>query len=124
MKLQKSVLACALFLLLGAVSLAAAPETADPAAKMPAAATVEIPFTAVVAALGEAATDCVAKPSTRSSLDPYVCGNCSQNPCKGAFVNDYCGFSGGKPKVCQDYLASTCGDESGQICRCSNAPIP
>lgn len=54
----------------------------------------------------------------------YTCGSCSQNPCKGAGVNSYCGYSGGQPKVCQDYLGDTCPADGGAVCRCSNAPIP
>lgn len=126
--MRKSVLICALCLFVGVAMASAAPApVAAPSA--PAIAQADNP----PAPEQIVADACDASPfaetvfaswkGAASGLDPSTCGSCSQNPCKLAGVGSVCGIQSGKPKYCQDYLASTCND-GGAICRCSNAPIP
>jgi hypothetical protein len=126
MKLHKSIFACVLFLLFGAALLGAAPaavETAAPAVEPAAAAAPEAAAPAAsFEALGPAA--CAVESLAASAGFDYVCGQCSQDPCKGAAVDSTCGFANGQWKRCQDYLGATCPADGGARCRCSSDPIP
>lgn len=126
MKQSKSLLACALFLLLGAASAFAAG---------PAEAPAELAASAVQAAAAAPAVS-AANPADCAAVSPfapnvvqtagelYLCGSCSQSPCAGAAVNSVCGFANGKWKRCQDYLGTTCAADGNARCRCSSDPIP
>ncbi len=125
MKVQQSVVACLLFLLLGA-GLAAAAPTAEPPAAEPAAAVELRPADLFGVSVLSAAGDCgKAVGVTAVAGDPWsVCGSCSQSPCAGASVWSVCGYAAGQFKYCQDWLGSLCPREDGARCRCSSDPIP
>lgn len=128
MKLQRSILACALFLLLGAVTLGATPvavERATAPAAEP-AALVAAPEAAAPAASFEAigSAECAVESLAASAGFDYVCGSCSQNPCSGYAVGSYCGFANGKFKYCKDWLGTTCPADGNAYCRCTSDPLP
>ncbi len=122
MKLSKSILAAALFLAFTGFAASAAP--------MPDAATPEIAAaeaqqpTDVFGASVLSGGDCGDAAAKRSvSGDPLLtCGQCSQNPCKGASVGDFCGQGpNGTIKLCQDWFIGTmCLEGDGVHCRCAS----
>lgn len=121
MKLSKMLLASALFLACTAGFAYAAPAPdAAPAETLP-AAEAAAPADVFGASLLSAG-DCGDKAAQRSvSGDPYLtCGQCSQNPCKGASVGDFCGLVGTQVKTCVDYFIGTlCLEGDGVHCRCA-----
>lgn len=122
MKLQKSILASILFLLLGAGLAAAAPEISAPAAPT---GEIAAPADVFGASVLSSSQDCAASDLPRTNgLDSGTCGSCSPAICQGKPVDNYCGFSEGKIKVCQDYLGTTCPADGGARCRCSSDPLP
>ena len=124
MKVQKSVVACFLFLLLGA-GLAAAAPLAEPApANAQTAAEADLRPADVFGASVLTGGDCAAaalRATDSESGDPVVnCGTCSSVACWNLNIGDYCGHGTSGPRFCLDaYESALCPAEDGIRCLCA-----
>lgn len=124
MKFEKSLLAFALILLLGASLAGAAPSLAVPDAFAVPALETAAPTDLFNVSVLSANKDCAAADVAEAQgLSLFVCGGCSASACRGQDVGNVCGFANGKFKYCQDWLGQVCPD-GGARCRCSSDPIP
>lgn len=123
MKISKSILLSALFFAFTAVAASAAP--APEVAPNDAAPAVEAqPADLFGASVLSQSADCGgAKGATTVSLNPNICGSCSQVACRGVGVNGVCGSGAGGLKYCRNWSGSLCTD-GGAHCVCTNAIEP
>lgn len=113
--LHKSFFACALCLLLGAASLAAADRTpASPSAAEAASDLTPATSSALVTTVLELPADCVRPQKPTASFDPDVCSpTCGATRCQGKAVYSSCGLSP-EPRTCTPVQACT----DGPACYC------
>lgn len=130
MKLQRSILACAVIFLVGANLLSASP-----------AATEGSPAPAIANSLAAGAPEAAASvpgfdasPLSKASPEPCfllagkpafaggdgTCGSCSLSPCAGAVLNSVCDTSGSVTKYCREFPDATCSDGK-PACSCRRA---
>lgn len=123
MKIQKSLLALVFFLAFAALGASAAPLPEAASADTQPAVEAQ-PTDVFGASVLSQSADCARGDAAKSvTLDPWICGACSQAACRLLGVGDVCGSGAGGIKYCRDWSGALCTD-GGSRCHCTNAIEP